>query len=100
MDWFYPILCGALTGPEAQKRIDKFWEKFVIKGQGVLCVSDQPWITVAETSELVLTLSAMGNQNLSEIVFNWIQDKRYEDGSYWSGFTFPEMIIWPNDKIT
>ena len=100
MDWFYPILCGALTGAEAQKRIDISWDKFVIKGQGVLCVSDRPWVTLAETSELVLALSAMGNQNLSQIVFNWIQDRRYEDGSYWSGFTYPDMIIWPDNKLT
>ena len=42
----------------------------------------------------------MGNQNLSEIVFNWIQDKRYEDGSYWCGYTHPDMVIWPDEKIT
>lgn len=100
MDWFYPVLSGALTGVDAQRRIDKFWERFVIKGQGVLCVSDQPWVTMAETSELVLALSAMGHQNLSRIVFNWIQERTYEDGSCWAGFTYPDMVVWPDDKIT
>jgi len=100
MDWYYPILSGVLTGEKAQKRIDKFWEKFMVIGQGARCVSDQPWVTLAETSELSLALSAMGNSNLSEIVFNWILDKQNEDGSYWFGFTCPDMVIWPKYKTT
>ena len=60
MDWFYPVLCGAVTGGEAKKRIDKFWNKFMVEGLGTRCVSDNPWVTVAETSELILTLAAMG----------------------------------------
>jgi len=100
MDWFYPVLAGAITGGDARLRIDRFWKKFVIEGQGVRCVSDHPWVTIAETSELCLALCAMGNRRLAEIVFNWICDKRYEDGSYWCGHTYPDMTIWPEDKIT
>ncbi len=100
MDWFYPVLCGALKGEAARQRIKKFWKKFVIEGQGVRCVSDRPWVTVAETCELSLALSAMGDQNLAEVVFSWIQDKTNEDGSYWCGFTCPDMTIWPEDKTT
>ncbi|MBT4363992.1 MAG: phenyltransferase domain-containing protein, partial [Desulfobacteraceae bacterium] len=86
MYWFYPILSGALTGREAQNRIDKYWKKFIVEGLGVRCVSDEPWVTIAETSELVLALSAVGNNRLAEIVFGWIHDKRFEDGTYWGGF--------------
>ena len=100
MDWYYPILGGILTGPEAQRRIDQQWKKFIINGQGVRCVSDRPWVTIAETSELVLALATMGNTELAKIVFGWISDKTYEDGSYWCGYTFPEMVIWPEDKTT
>ncbi len=100
MDWFYPVLTGAITGIEAQKRISRSWKKFIVKGQGVRCVSDEPWVTIAETSELSLALSAIGNINLSQIVFNWICSKTYEDGSYWCGFTVPDMTIWPEEKIT
>ena len=100
MDWFYPILCGAVAGGEAKRRLERFWKKFVIEGQGVRCVSDQPWVTVAETAELVLALTAMGNIELARIVFGWIADRRYEDGSYWCGYTFPEMVIWPVEKIS
>ncbi|TWI75409.1 hypothetical protein LZ24_00861 [Desulfobotulus alkaliphilus] len=100
MDWFYPVLCGALTGQEAQRRMDKYWKKFIVEGMGVRCVSDNPWVTMAETSELVLALAAMGNTGQARIVFNWILDRRYEDGSFWCGFTFPDMVIWPEDRLT
>ena len=100
MDWFYPILAGVVTGTEAQKRIDKHWKKFVIEDRGVRCVSDKPWVTIAETAELALALSGMGNLELARIVFNWISDRRYEDGSYWCGFTCPDMVIWPENKLS
>jgi MMP endo-(1,4)-3-O-methyl-alpha-D-mannosidase len=100
MDWFYPILAGALTGDDAQNRIDKYWKKFVVEDRGVRCVSDKPWVTIAETSELTLALAGMGNLELAAIVFNWICDRRYDDGSYWCGFTCPDLVIWPEDKIT
>ncbi len=100
MDWFYPILCGTVTGTAARQRIDKYWKKFVIQNTGVRCVSDQPWVTIAESSELVLALTAMGNTLLAKIVFSWISDRTFEDGTYWCGFTFPDMVLWPEEKIT
>jgi len=100
MDWFYPILSGAVTGQRAQQRIETFWDKFVIKNKGVRCVSDRPWVTVAETCELSLALSAIGNMHLSETVFSWIQKRTNSDGSYWCGFTCPDMTIWPKYKST
>jgi hypothetical protein len=27
-------------------------------------------------------------------------DKKFDDGTYWCGFTFPDMTLWPEDKIT
>jgi hypothetical protein len=99
MDWFYPILCGVVRGEAAQKRIDRGWKRFVVEGLGVRCVSDQPWVTIAESSELVLSLAAMGNTDLARIVFGWISDHTYADGSFWCGFTFPDMVIWPEEKI-
>ncbi len=100
MDWFYPVLSGALTGGDARRRVDQYWKKFVIEGQGVRCVFDEPWVTIAETCELVLALKAMGNVELAGIVFGWISDKCYDDGTFWCGFTYPDMVIWPEEKIT
>lgn len=100
MDWFYPVLCGAMTRNDAKKRIDRFWNKFVVENLGVRCVSDNPWITMAETSELVISLTAMGEKDLAETIFSWILNKRYEDGSYYCGYTFPDMVIWPEEKLS
>ncbi|MEJ2158033.1 MAG: phenyltransferase domain-containing protein, partial [Desulfobacteraceae bacterium] len=100
MDWFYPVLCGTVTGPQAKVRLESHWKKFVIQNVGVRCVSDQPWVTIAESSELVLALAAVGNDLLARIVFNWIGDQTFDDGTFWCGFTFPDMVIWPEEKIT
>jgi hypothetical protein len=100
MDWFYPILCGAISGKDAKDRIRQHWETFVVEGQGVRCVSDRPWVTVAETCEFCLALNAIGDRKTAETVFSWICDKRHEDGSYWCGFTCPDMIVWPIEKTT
>jgi len=99
MDWFYPILSGAITGADAEARINARWKKFIVNGQGVLCVSDQPWVTMAETSEFVLALSAMGNKKLARIIFDWISDKVFDDGSFWCGHTYPDMVVWPEEKM-
>ena len=100
MDWFYPVLAGIITGDDAHRRIDKYWKKFVVEDRGVRCVSDKPWVTIAETSELILALASMGNFEQAVIVFNWICDRRYDDGSFWCGFTCPDLVVWPEDKIT
>ena len=100
MDWFYPVLCGSITGVAAQERIEKSWKKFVIQNMGVRCVSDQPWVTIAESCELVITLAAMGNNLLARIVFSWICDHTFDDHTFWCGFTFPDMVRWPEEKIT
>ncbi|MBN1662850.1 MAG: phenyltransferase domain-containing protein [Deltaproteobacteria bacterium] len=98
MDWYYPVLGGAVTGNDAKRRIDKFWDKFVVPDWGVRCVSDHPWVTMAETSELVLALTAIGEYERAEMVFNWLGNKKYSDGSYWMGVTFPDCVIWPEEK--
>ena len=100
MDWYYPVLCGAVTENEARKRIDHSWEKFVVPGWGVRCVSDHPWVTTAEASELVLALKAIGEDERAEIIFGWICDKKYDDGSYWTGVTFPDGVIWPEERTS
>ncbi|HPI94139.1 MAG TPA: phenyltransferase domain-containing protein [Deltaproteobacteria bacterium] len=100
MDWFYPVLSGAVTGAEAKKRIDRSWNKFMVEGLGARCVSDNPWVTVAETSELILTLAAMGEYHQAKTILGWIGNKKYDDGTYWCGFTFPDMVIWPEEKHT
>jgi len=58
MDWFYPILTGVVQASAAHQRILARWETFVEEGFGCRCVSDEPWVTVAESCELTLALLA------------------------------------------
>ena len=100
MDWFYPVLCGALGMDDSRKRLEKYWKKFIVEGLGARCVSDNPWVTIAETCELVLALYSIGNIEQAKILYSWILDKRYEDdGSFWCGFTFPDMVVWPEERL-
>jgi hypothetical protein len=100
MDWFYPVLAGAVEGEAARRRIERGWRKFVVEGCGVRCVSDQPWVTIAETAELTLALAGMGQTAQAGVVFGWLADRRFADGSYWAGFTVPDMTVWPEERLT
>src|SRR5205085_10867765 len=62
MDWYYPVLGGALRGVAGRARLldPALMTAFVEEGVGCRCVRDQPWYTVAETCELVLALDAVG----------------------------------------
>ncbi len=59
MDWYYPILCGALNGEAAARRLYSDWDTFVMDGLGVRCVSTGPWVTAAETAECAIALSKL-----------------------------------------
>jgi hypothetical protein len=98
MDWYYPILSGAVMEVEAQRRIERAWDDFVVPEWGVRCVSDRPWATMAETAELTIALAAIGEFRTAEMVFGWLLDKQYEDGSFWTGVTFPEREIYTTEK--
>lgn len=98
MDWYYPILGGAMTDEEAQARIEREWDTFVVPDWGVRCVSDRPWATMAETAELAIALAALGEFETSEMVFAWLLDKQYDDGAFWTGVTFPDCTIYTLEK--
>ena len=101
MDWFYPVLGGAVRGPAAKERLDERWDTFVLPGLGVRCVSDQPWVTAAESSELVIALAAMGETDTAVRILRDIQHLRDpDDGVYWTGYQFAEQVRWPVERST
>jgi hypothetical protein len=100
MDWYYPILSGALRGPAARARIAERWDDFVVEGLGVRCVDDRPWVTGAETCELVLSLDAMGSRAEAVRQFAAMQHLREHDGSYWTGLVFSDGKRWPVERTT
>ena len=60
----------------------------MVTGRGVRCVSDQPWVTAAETCELVMALDAIGEAERARSLFEWVQFLRHTDGAYWCGMNF------------
>jgi hypothetical protein len=100
MDWYYPVLAGALEGEKAEKRMDQWWDTFVMEGLGVRCVSTGPWVTAAETAECALALDVIGRRDQALDLLNWAQRLRCEDGSYWTGMVFPEEVTFPFEERT
>lgn len=100
MDWYYPILGGALRGESASRRLSGAWENFVVNGLGVRCVDDHPWVTGAETCELVLCLDAVGEQALARELFAAMQHLRHPDGSYWTGMVYADGKRWPEERTS
>jgi hypothetical protein len=100
MDWFYPILAGVIKDGEARKRIEQRWPEFVEEGLGCRCVSDEPWVTVAESCELTMALLAAGDHARAVTVYSWLHQFLDSDGGYWTGYVFPDKAIWPEEKTT
>ncbi|MBW3594213.1 MAG: prenyltransferase [Actinobacteria bacterium] len=100
MDWYYPVLAGAVTGDDADAVLASRWDVFVVEGLGTRCVSDRPWITSGETSELILALDVAGHKDEAEEMFQWLQHLQADGGGYWMGANFPGAVVWPRQQPT
>ena len=69
-------------------------------GHGVRCVSTNPWVTGAETCELVLALEAIGDRDRAAQLLADMQHLRTDDGSYWTGYVWPDEVNWPGEQTT
>ncbi len=98
MDWYYPVLGGCLRGEAGQAQLASRWEEFVVPGYGIRCVADRPWVTGAETAELVLALVALGDDDRARRLLSEVQHLRHDDGSYWTGLVFDEGVRWPGER--
>lgn len=102
MDWYYPVLGGAVRGEAARKRLldASLAGAFIEEGVGCRCVRDAPWYTVAETCELVLALDALGQRDRAKRMFGWTRAQRTANGAYWTGATHPDKVIFPEGEQT
>ncbi len=100
MDWFYPLLSGTADRYSARQRLKKRWPEFVEPGVGCRCVSDEPWVTVAESCELTLALLAAGDRARALHLFSWLHRFCDSDGGYWTGYNFRDQVLWPLEKTT
>lgn len=100
MDWFYPVLTGVIREGTARHHLHSRWDQFVVAEHGSRCVSDEPWVTVAESCELVMALLTAGEKARATQLFSWLHQFRDEDGSYWTGYVYPDEALWPEEKPT
>ena len=98
MDWYYPVLTGAVTGAAGAERLDERWDTFVMEGKGVRCVSDRPWVTTAETCECAMAYLSVGRKDRAIELFTWTQNLREDDGRYWTGIVYPQEVHFPGEE--
>ena len=81
MDWYYPVLTGALPGEAAKGRLAEGWDTFAMEGLGIRCVSDEPWVTASETAECALAFAAIGDRDTATDLLRWTRAHRRDDGA-------------------
>ena len=78
MDWYYPVLGGAVRGRDAFELIESRWDDFVVPELGIRCVDTNPWVTGAETCELAMALDGLGDHRRARQLFTDMQHLRGE----------------------
>jgi hypothetical protein len=98
MDWYYPVLSGVITGDRGASHLAARRDTFVMRGDGVQCVRDRPWVTAAETCECAIAHLGVGESTIAAELFEWAQNLRQPDGSYMTGWVPPEQLTFPADE--
>jgi len=98
MDWYYPVMTGAVRGQAGIDRLRSGEDKFIIPGAGVRCVANQDWVTSAETCEAVLAYLTVGETDRARELFEWAQCNRDTDGAYFTGMVFPQRVNFPGGE--
>ena len=68
LDWYYPVLAGPVRATAAVARLESGWAELVVPRLGVRCVSDQSWVTAAESCELAMALAVAGEPDRALLV--------------------------------
>jgi hypothetical protein len=97
MDWYYPILGGINSKHRITSLVEMIKTSFWIKGLGIKCVADEPWVTVAETSECSIAFKKIGEDKIAlELLLNAIAIVDGQ-GIPYMGWQFDENIYWPEE---
>lgn len=100
MDWYYPVLSGAVRGQPAIDRLQARLPTFYMDGLGIRCVGDRPWVTTAETCECAIAHLAVGKTDLAHELFDTTWALRHESGRYWTGEVHPEQVHFPGGEMS
>jgi len=97
MDFYYPFLAGIKNN---RKEFLDLLDNYYVKGLGVKCVAEEPWVTIAESSECVISALIHGNENIAKEIFNDIQQFQNKDGIFPTGYQYHMEIFWPDENST
>ena len=114
MDWYYPVLSGAISGDDALVHLDARRDEFVIANPangavnsvagggslGVRCVSDKHWATAAETSECAMAYLLAGDRATATDLFRATLPMRQADGRYLTGIVYPDLVTFPTEECS
>jgi hypothetical protein len=95
MDWYYPVLTGAVVGAHATRRVRSRWAELVVDGLGIRCVADKVWVTAAETAECAMAAARAGLGGEAHELLAWTRHLRADDGGYWTGCVHPDCVRFP-----
>jgi len=98
MNWFYPVLTGAVKGEDAKGRIESEWADFVIDNWGCRVAADEDVTAVAETSELIIALCLIGEHDKARRLLDWTLRLRDGKRGFCRGIKLPKQEACPNDN--
>ncbi len=98
MDSYYPILSGCLDKNEIKAYVNKIFKDFYVKDIGIKCVIEEPWVTVAETSEFIISLMLHGDQDKSKELLTDVLNITDLNKIPYMGWQYEENIFWPDEK--
>ena len=97
MDWYYPIIGGINSKQRIADLTGRIQDSFWIKGLGIKCVEEEPWVTVAETCECSIAYKKIGEDKIAtELLLNAISIVN-KKGIPYMGWQFHENIYWPEE---
>ncbi len=98
MDSYYPIISGALSNSEKEKYIKKIYKDFYIEGLGIKCVIEEPWVTVAETSEFIVSLVISNKIEEAKKILAEVMNISDSNHIPFMGWQYEQNIFWPEEK--
>ena len=96
MDCYYPYLSGLIMDAGLNRNLEKFY----VKDLGIKCVIEEPWVTIAESSEAIIALLRSGDKAFAHKIFENILKLRGTDGLFPTGYQYQQKIFWPDEKST
>lgn len=98
MDWYYPIISGCLDQTMNEFYVKKVFSDFYVNDIGVKCVKEEPWITVAESCEFIISLVISKKPKEAKRLLSDIINISDDDFIPYMGWQYKEKIFWPNEK--